>query len=178
MMKSFLTLTMLMMLLAACSELQLYDTGSTAPVVDSGRGVNRWLNELHETRAMSVEMQQQLLQAREQGYLDNPSVNNCMRLTLLLATAAEPVGDRKRALELLDHYDDRKGTDSQRELVAILRQYLDEHRKNSRKIGTLTNQLAEQKLRIEELEQQLDALTSIEQEIQQRDKSGVTEGGL
>jgi len=171
-MTRFLILTVIATLLAGCSELQYYSNGSFAPVIDSGRGVNRWLSDLHETRAMSPELLQQTLEAWEQESSDNPSVNNCMRLALLLATAGEPVGDRERARELLSKFDAGTGSDSERELVAILQQYLDEQSQSSRKINTLLKQLTEQNLRIEELEQQLQALTTIEQHIQQREKSG------
>ena len=182
-MKRFLILTVITTLLAACSELQYYSNsspsnGDIAPVFDSGRGVNRWLTELHETRGMSPEMLQQTLDAREREYLANPTDDGRMRLALLLATAEEPVGDRKRALKFVNGIDAEAGSDSEQELVAILRQYLELHLQNGRKISTLLKQLTEQNSRIEELEQQLQALTTIEQTIQQRDKSGAAEDGL
>ena len=171
-MARFLILTLITALLIGCSEWQHYNNGSFAPVIDSGRGVNRWLGDLHETRTMSPELLQQTLESREQEFRDNPTVASRMRLALLLATTEEPVGDRKRARKLLNGFDAGTGSDSERELVAILLHYMDEQSQNSRKINILWKQVTEQNLRIEELEQQLQALTSIEQHIQQRDKTG------
>jgi hypothetical protein len=95
-----------------------------------------------------------------------------MRLALLLATGEGQVGDRKQARKLLNGLDAWAGGDSERELVAILQQFLDEQGQSRRKINILWKQVTEQNQRIEELEQQLQALTTIEQNIQQRDKAG------
>jgi hypothetical protein len=176
-MTRFLNLIVLAALLAGCAGLQQFN-GGLAPVIEGGRGVNSWLDDLHETRAMPPELLQQTLEAWEQDFRDNPSDNNRMRLVLLLVTAEEPVGDRKRARKLLNGFDAVEGGDSERELVAILQQYLDEQGQSSRKISILWKQVTEQNRRIEELEQQLQALTSIEQHIQQRDKGGDGEDGL
>lgn len=171
-MTRFLILAVMAALLSGCSELQHYGDGGFAPVIDSGRGVNRWLDELHATHAMSEEMLQQTLEYREQDFRDYPTTANRMRLALLLATGEEPVGDRKRARKLLNGIDAGAGSDSERELVAILQQFLEEQGQSSRKINILWKQVTEQNRRIEELEQQLQALTTIEQTIQQRDKAG------
>lgn len=171
-MSRFLILAVMAALLAGCSELQHYSNTGFAPVIDSGRGVNRWLGELHETRAMSPEMVQQTLEVWEQDFHDDPTATNRMRLALLLATGEGQVGDRKQARKLLNGLDAWAGGDSERELVAILQQFLDEQGQSRRKINILWKQVTEQNQRIEELEQQLQALTTIEQNIQQRDKAG------
>jgi len=177
-MRRFLNLVALAALLCGCSELQHYSGGGLAPVIEGRHGVNSWLDDLHETRAMPPELLQQTLEDWEQAFRDNPSVNNRMRLALLLATGEEPIGDRKRASKLLQGYDADAGSDSERELVAILQQYLYEQGQSSRKISILWKQVTEQNRRIEELEQQLHALTTIEQHIQQRDRGGGDEDGL
>lgn len=172
----FLILTAMAILLAGCSELQHYGNGSFAPVIDSGRGVPRWLTELHKTRTMSPDLRQQTLEAWERDFRDDPSVTHRMRLVLLLATADDPVGNRRRALKLLNGLDmENAGGDSERELIAILQQYLDEQGQSGRKINILWKQVTEQNQRIEELEQQLQALTTIEQNIQQRENPVVSE---
>lgn len=173
-----LKLMVLALLLAGCSGLQYYSGGGLAPVIEGGQGVNRWLDDLLETQTMSPELLQQTLDGWEQEFRDNPSVNNRMRLVLLLATGGEPAGDRKRARKLLKGYDADTGGDSERALVAILQQYLDEQGQSSRKISILWQQVTDQSRRIEELEQQLQALTTIEQHIQQRDRGVEDESGL
>jgi hypothetical protein len=61
--------------------------------------------------------------------------------------------------------------------VVILKQFLDQQRANKQKINILWEQVTEQSRRIEELEQQQKALTTIEQNIQQREKPAGTENG-
>ena len=175
-MTRFLKLILLATLMSGCTELQYY-SDSLAPVVEGGHGVTNWLGDLHETRSMSSELLQQTLDDWDREFLENPSVNNRMRLVLLLATAEEPVGDRKRARSLLKGLDIAEGRDIDREMVAILQQFLDTQAQDSRKISILWKQVTEQNRRIEELEQQLQALTTIEQNIQQRDRGGGGEDG-
>jgi hypothetical protein len=62
-----------------------------------------------------------------------------------------------------------------RELIVMLQQMLDEQGQANRKLSILWKQLTEQNRRIEELEQQLQALTTIEQNIQNRDNPVVIE---
>ena len=176
-MRRLLILTAVATLLAACAELQYYNSnGTIAPVIDSGLGVSRWLRDVHATHAMSPELLQQTLETWEQEYRDNPSVTNRMRLALLLATGEESVRDRPRARKLLNGAEVWTGSsESEQELVAIMQQFLDEQGESSGKINILRKQVTEQNRRIEELEEQLQALTTIEHDIQQRDKPVVIE---
>lgn len=175
-MTRLLKLILLATLVSGCTELQHYSEG-LAPVIEGGHGVTNWLGDLHQTRSMSSGLLQQTQDDWEREFLENPSVNNRMRLVLLLATAEEPVGDRKRARSLLNGFDVGEGRDNDREMVAIIRQFLDTQAQDSRKISILWKQVTEQNRRIEELEQQLQALTTIEQNIQQRDRGGGGEDG-
>ena len=63
----------------------------------------------------------------------------------------------------------------ERELVIILKQFLEAQVEINSKNEVLSKQLSEQEKHIEELKQQLKELTTIEQNIQQRDN--VIEGG-
>jgi hypothetical protein len=183
-MTQLLIFTMVATLLAGCSELQYRNNSNSnsnwgyssspgfVPVIDSGLGVSLWLDEVHATRTMTPEQLQQTLEKWEREFRDNPSVANRMRLALLLATGDDVVRDRLRARKLLNRLDTSILSGSEQELVAILQQYINDQGKSIRKINILWEQVTDQNRRIEELEQQLHALTTIEQNIQQRDKMG------
>ena len=163
--------------LAACSELQNYNSGGFAPVISGGSGVNNWLVELHDIRTMSPEQQQLTLETRQQECNSSPDSGSCLRLAMLLATGDAPLRDQKRALNLLDNIDSGQFSASEQELVAILLQFLVQQTETDNKINLLSKQIVEQNKRIEELEQQQRALTTIEQSIQQREKPAGVEGG-
>ena len=165
------------LILTACSELQTYSRTELAPVIYGGQGVNYWLAELHGTRTMTPEQLQQTLDAWEQEFSTDTTVNNRVRLALLLAVGNEPVRDRKRARKLLDAVDPDLLKENEQEIVVILKQFLDQQSANKQKINILWEQVTEQSRRIEELEQQQKALTTIEQNIQQREKPAGTENG-
>jgi hypothetical protein len=169
-MQRCLVLAVMAMALAGCSEWQLRDSGSFVQILDGGSDVSRWLDELHETRAMSPELLQQTLQDREQAFRADPTASNRMRLALLFVTGNAAVVDRPRARTLLDGFDAGAGGVSEQELTTLLQVYLDAQAERSRQYSSLRKQLAAQQRRIEELEQQLQALTTIEQHIQQRDR--------
>jgi hypothetical protein len=167
----------LLLVLTACSGFQSYRSAGYAPVISGGHGVNYWLSELHDTRKMSPEQLQQTLESREQEFHQDPGTGNRLRLVLLLAAGDEPVNDPQRALELLDAMNTLPDNPSDRELIVILQHFLYEQVMSNRKIGELTQQVTRQKTRIEELEQQQKALTTIEQSIQEREKPSGTDNG-
>ncbi len=161
---------LLLLVLSACSELQQYKRNWPAPVIDGRQGVDYWLAELHATRGMTADQQRQILESREQEFHDNPSSSNRMRVALLLATGSEEIRDQRRALTLLEEIDLVSYGVSDQELITVFRLFLTEQRQARRKIHVLRKQHGEQGQRIEELEQQLQALTTIEQKIRQREK--------
>jgi allophanate hydrolase subunit 1 len=171
-MTRILVLFMMAVMLAACSELKYYSDSGFAPVIDCGSGVKNWLVELHETRAMPPEMLQQTRDAWEQEYRKDPSLNNRMRLVLLLASGEDQARDNERARQMLQELDLPAINESEQEFVSLLLQYIDEQDQSHDRINNLTQQVTRQSQRIDELEQQLRALTVIEQNIQQREKSG------
>ncbi len=159
----------LVLALPACSEFQTHSSGGYAPVVTRGYGTDAWLAELHHTRQMTADELQQTVTAWEQGLKDDPDTGNRIRLALLLTAGDTAVRDPQRARELLDELDPLPENTSDRELVALLRQMLDEQGQAGLAIRKLKKQVRNQDRRIQELEKQQRALTDIEQNIQQRD---------
>jgi hypothetical protein len=170
-------LVLLAVMLTACSELQYYTGIRPATVPSEECGVNRLMTELHDTRSMNKDQLQQTLRTWEQEFQTDPSDNHRLRLALLYAAGNESVRDPGRAQELLTEAADALDNTGDRELTAMVRQFLDEQIDANRKINELNRQIADQNKRIAELEQQQRALTSIEQKIQQRDTPAVIEDG-
>jgi hypothetical protein len=170
-------LVLLAVMLTACSELQYYTGIRPATVPSEECGVNRLMTELHDTRSMNKDQLQQTLRTWEREFEANPSDNHRLRLALLYAAGNESVRDPDRAQELLTEAADALDNTGDRELTAMVRQFLDEQIDANRKINELNRQIADQNKRIAELEQQQRALTSIEQKIQQRDTPAVIEDG-
>jgi hypothetical protein len=168
-------LLIVLLALTACSELQQYKSNWPASVINGEQGADYWLAELHATRGMTADQQKQILKSREQKFHDNPTPGNRLRVALLLATGSEEIRDHRRALALLDEIDLASFNTSDQEMITVFQKLLKEERKANRKIYILWKQLTEQSQRVEELEQQLKALTTIEQKIQQREKPMVIE---
>lgn len=173
--KRIFALLMLLTGLVACAEMQQYRTTVLAPVIESRTGANTWLEMMHEVRDRSPEKQQQALDDWDMAFAGNPDMNNRMRMVLLLALGSEQVRDIRRARRLLDAVDPLPDAAADRELIVILQQMLDEQGQSNRKLSILWKQVTEQNRRIEELEQQLQALTTIEQNIQSRETPVVIE---
>ena len=158
-----------LLMLTACSEFQYYSSTGFAPVTSKGFGADYWLEEAHETRAMTPEQRQVALKLREQEYSNNPDTSNRLRLALLLAAGNESIRNPERALELLEEIDPEPENAGDRELITILRQFIDEQLKTAATINDLKKLTKNKNRQIKELEQQLQALTNIEQNIQQRE---------
>jgi hypothetical protein len=175
--KWMFALPLLLAGLTACAEIPQTHSATLAPVVEgrSGSGANTWLETLHEVRDRSPEKQQQAVDDWERAFEGNPDINNRMRLVLLLTLGSEQVRDARRARRLLDAIDPLPEAVADRELIVILQQILDEQGQGNRKLSILWKQVTEQNRRIEELEQQLQALTTIEQNIQSREAPVVIE---
>ena len=170
-------LVLLVLSLTACSEFQFLRSTGYAPVVTGGYGTDYWLVELRNTREMTPEEIRQTVKAWERELHEDPSAGNHIKLALLLTAGDAPARDPKRARELLDDIDPAPVNTSDRELIAILRQILDEQDQANIAISKLKKQARQQSWRIKGLEQQLQALTDIEQNIQQRDTQPDIENG-
>jgi len=155
--------------LGACSELRSLSHTGFAPVISRGHNANDWLSELYATREMSEAQLRGELASREEDFRRQPDNANRLRLVLLLAAGNEPVRDPQRARELLAESGSLPENPGDRELVIILRQFLDEQEVSELEIRSLSQQMETQSRRIEELEGQQKALTTIEQSIQKRD---------
>jgi hypothetical protein len=158
-----------MLLLGACSEMQSYRGSGFAPVVTGGHSADDWLDELHATRNMTPQQLRHELGSRQHDFRYNPSASNRLRLVLLLTFGGEPVRDTRQARQLLEELDTPPESPGSQELVAILKQFLDEQAVAAGKLKELSRQVSTQNTRIEELEEQQKALTTIEQSIQQRE---------
>lgn len=178
-------LVLLLPWLVACSELQtLRDTAAPedgtqlankAPVIHGNRGVHGWLADIHTLRTQPPETLATLLETREQAFRKKPNIENRMRLVMLLLVDVEPVGDLKRARLLLNGVDPLPSSPDERAFISLLLKFLEGKREDEQKLSVLWKQATQQNQRIDELEQQLKALTSIEQNIQQREPPPVTE---
>jgi len=157
-----------LLMLTACSEFQYYSTGF-APVTSKGYGADYWLAELHETRTMTPEQRQVTLGLWEQEYDNDPDTSNRIRLALLLSAGDASVRDLEQARELLKGIDPEPDAAGDRELITLIRQFIDRELQARTTISDLRKQAKKKNEQIEELEQQQQALTNIEQNIQQRD---------
>ena len=158
-----------LLILTACSEFQYYSTTGFAPVTSKGHGADYWLTEMHETRAMSPEQHQVTRGLWEQEYANDPDIGNRLRLALLLSTGSESIRDLTRARELLENIEPEPETASDREMVFLLRQFIDEKLAADTEIKALKHLTKNNNRKIKELEEQQQALTNIEQNIQQRE---------
>jgi len=158
-----------LLMLTACSEFPYYSSTGFAPVTSKGHGADFWLTEVHETRAMTPEQRQVTLELWKQEYSNRPSLSNRLRLALLLAAGNDSIRDPERALELLIEIDPEPENAGDRELIIIVRQFIDEQLKADVTINDLKKLTKKKNKQIKELEQKQQALTNIEQNIQQRE---------
>jgi hypothetical protein len=164
-----------LLLLTACSEMQALrdsepeSSESVAPVVDGKRGVHGWLADFHALRTRPEQSLPAVLDAREAAFRAKPNIDNRMRLVMLLLVESEAVQDERRARLLLRGLDPLPPGPDDREFITLLTQFLNGQRDYERKLSVLWKQVTQQNKRIDELEQQLKALTNIEQNIQQRE---------
>ena len=162
----------------ACSGFPCIQSVEYVPVVDGGGSVNSNLEEVHAASTMTALQQEHLLAVMEKDFREVPDVNNRLRLVLLLTTGTEPVRDRARARVLLEDIGTSTSiSTSQQGLVEFLSQFLDEQETNLGQLEACTKEVAQHERRINELEEQQRELTSIEQNIQHREKPAEIEDG-
>ena len=158
-----------LLMLPACSEFQYYNSTGFAPVTSKGYGADYWLTEVHETRAMTPEQRQVTLELWEQEYGNKPGISNRLRLALLLAAGDESIRNPARALELLEGVEPELDNAGDRELIVMLRYFIDEQLTAAATINDLKKLTQQKNRQIKELEEKQQALTNIEQNIQQRE---------
>jgi len=131
-----------------------------------------WLEEWYQVVGLPKDQIELSLKSREADFDRNADPRTRLRLALLLATGPVPVRDQPRARVLIGEMDEARASESTRALAALLQQVIEEQLWSGDKITELKGELREADARVIELEQQLQALTSIEQSIQQRETPG------
>ncbi|MCW8874482.1 MAG: hypothetical protein OQK27_01915 [Gammaproteobacteria bacterium] len=129
-----------------------------------------WLSEAREVQQMPAHIQPEELQRRQQVHKYEDTAVSGLRLVLLLTLGVEAVRDEARALEVLNGIDATHLDVSQLALADLLGQMSRERQQAKALRRAERKVLAEQEARIRELETQLEAVTSIEQSIRQRQK--------
>lgn len=160
--------------LSACQPItvkQMDCPVSTAVRADAVMADNEvyWLEEWYRVIELPEDQLVQVLKYRESEFEQLPNPETRLRLALLLAEGPQPVRDQARALELLKALDVRQASDSAKALAALLEQVIEEQRWLSNKVADLNRKSKDSQTQIEELERQLHELTTIEQNIQQRE---------
>ena len=167
--KTVLAATVLLLTLSACSELQYYSTSDFAPITSKGYGADYWLEQMHEIRTMEPEQRLVTYELWEQDYLKEPVTNNRIKLALLLATGHESIRNLERARDILGGIAPEPENHSDREFIILLKQFIDEQLQADATISDLRALNRKKTRQIKELEEQQQALTNIEQNIQQRE---------
>ncbi|MFQ5642488.1 MAG: hypothetical protein ACE5FQ_02200 [Thiogranum sp.] len=127
-----------------------------------------WLEEWRQLVELPDRQLKTELEIRRQAFIRSAEPRTRLRLALLLAAGPASVRDQDRALRLLKGLDIDRADAGAQALAALLRQNIEEQDWSSGKIDELRGKLAQSEARVEELERQLQELTTIEQNIQQR----------
>ena len=154
----------LLLVLAGCAHWEL------PPVTERSVTTGDWPAEVRLVRELPAADQPAELQRRQALHQSEGTNSSGLRLALLHTLGAAAVRDEARAEALLDALDPAALGDSQRVLADLLRQILRERQQAQARLRAERKLLAEQEARIRELESQLEAVTSIEQSIRQRQK--------
>lgn len=167
-------LLVMILMLSACAGLQelrdrVRPPDGMQPLTGKHTQVQLWLDDMLALRQQTPEMQRDLLQSRERRLEARPDNQHRMDVVLLLLVADEDMRDDRKARKLLREYEPLPPAGEDREFIRMLKQFLDTRELDAHKIAVLWKQVTEQNGRIRELEKQLRALTSIEQNIQQRE---------
>jgi len=160
---------MVIIVLSACQPVTVRHSEGVMPIALSVDDAAYWLEEWHWVSSLPEIQQREILTSRESEFERSDNPRNRLRLALLLAEGPGSVRDQGRALELLQGMDMGQASDSGKALSALLQQVIAEHDWFDDKIARLRVNLNESETRVEELERQLQELTTIEQNIQQRE---------
>ena len=155
--------------LSACQPVTLQRVDGPLPVAVRVDDESYWLEEWHQVIVLPEDQLLLAFKTRELEFEQSANPRTRLRLVLLLAEGPQPVRDQARALKLLMEFDAGQASDSARALAALLQQVVAEQRWSSEKMAELKRELKDSRTRIDELERQLHELTTIEQNIQQRE---------
>lgn len=130
-----------------------------------------WLDEVRQVQQLPAEEQAAALRARQHAYRNEATTVTRLRLALVRALGGEEVRNDTAALALLDEIDPLLMGADAAVLVKLLKQQLQEKQWALGQLRDERKVVAERDSRIQELETQLEAVTSIEQSIKQRQKA-------
>ena len=155
--------------LSACQAAPVIHVDSPMPVSVRVDDVADWLVEWHRVIVLPEEQLVLAANTRQREFEQSANPRTRLRLALLLAEGPQPVRDQARALELLKELDAGQASDSEKALAALLSQVIEEQRWSINRIAGLNKELKDSRMHVEELERQLQELTTIEQNIQERE---------
>ena len=155
--------------LSACQPVTVRHMDGIEPVAESMEDEAYWLVEWHRVIALPEDQLVATFKTRELEFERSANPETRLRLALLLAEGPQPVRDQARALKLIKELDAGQASDSARALAALLQQVVEEQRWSINKMTELDQKLEASQTHVEALEQQLRELTTIEQNIQQRE---------
>ncbi|HFD79535.1 MAG TPA: hypothetical protein ENK05_03935 [Gammaproteobacteria bacterium] len=171
-----LIVLLMLVVLAACQPVTVQHNEGSLPVVVRVDDAAYWLEEWNKTEGLPDEQLKLALKTREHEFAGSPSPRTRLRLALLLAQGPAAVRDQKRALELLQGLDRDAASASAVALAALLTQVIREQQWSADRIAELRAKVkvsetraAELEQQLQEAEEQLKQLTTIEQKIQQRE---------
>ena len=164
-----LLLVFLLTGLYACQPVTVQQVEHSMPVEVRVDGVGNWLEEWHRVIALPEDQLILTLKYRELEFEQSANPETRLRLALVLAEGPQPVRDQARALELLKGLDTEQASDSAKALAALLSQVIEEQKWSINRITGLNRELKDTHLHAEELERQMRELTTIEQNIQERE---------
>jgi len=155
--------------LNACQPVTIQHKDGPVPAAVRIDDAAYWLEEWHRVIALPRDQLAQTLKAREIEFEESATPRSHLRLALLLAEGPRYVRDQDRALTLLDQLDGWEASDSTKALAALLKQVIEEQRWSRDEVNRLNRKFNDSQTRVEELENQVQELTTIEQHIQQRE---------
>jgi hypothetical protein len=162
-------IVLLIIAMTACQPMTVQrSSGSQVPVAVRVDDAALWLEEWQQVIELPDEQLKLTLEIRKQEFIRSAEPRTRLRLALLLAAGPRSVRDQGRALKLLKGLDIDRADASARALAALLQQNIEEQDWSGGKIDELSEKLEQSQTRVEELERQLQELTTIEQNIQQR----------
>ncbi|HHH45216.1 MAG TPA: hypothetical protein ENK49_13855 [Gammaproteobacteria bacterium] len=157
-----------MMVLSGCQPMTVQHSKGPVPVTVRVDDATYWLEEWQQLRELSDKQLKEELEIRRQAFIRSAEPRTRLRLALLLAAGPGSVRNQDKALKLLKGLDMDRADAGARALAALLQQNIEEQDWSGAKIDELRDKLAQSEARVEELERQLQELTTIEQNIQQR----------
>lgn len=155
--------------LSACQPVTVKHVDGPVPVAVRVDDAAYWLEEWHRVITLPEDQLILTFKTRELEFERHNDPRTRLRLVLLLAEGPKPVRDQTRALKLLAELDTEQASDSANALAALLKQVIEEQRWSGDKMTELNGKLKDSQTRVEELERQLQELTTIEQSIQERE---------